>query len=216
MVAFMEHEDLGLVLEPAEGCRVDNPVTITLEIAASRAAGFSHHPATGLRGPAGKGRPETVTGLTHRTLGLSGGRLPLEVSARCPYLDRDKGDKIAMSHAATTPAETAHPASLSVTERAFARIASVLASEAEGTKLRVAVNGGGCSGFQYVFEMDRSQNEDDIVLSNGAATVLVDEASLGFLAGSTLDFVDDLIGQSFKITNPNATSSCGCGTSFAM
>jgi cell division protein ZapD len=71
----------------------------------------------------------------------------------------------------------------------------VLASEAEGTKLRVAVNGGGCSGFQYVFEMDRSQNEDDIVLSNGAATVLVDEASLGFLAGSTLDFVDDLIGQ---------------------
>lgn len=121
-----------------------------------------------------------------------------------------------MSHAATTPAETAQAASLAVTERAFARIASVLASEVEGTKLRVAVNGGGCSGFQYVFEMDRSQNEDDIVLSNGAATVLVDEASLGFLAGSTLDFVDDLIGQSFKITNPNATSSCGCGTSFAM
>jgi iron-sulfur cluster assembly accessory protein len=121
-----------------------------------------------------------------------------------------------MSSAATTSTEIAHPASLSVTERAFARIASVLASEAEGTKLRVAVNGGGCSGFQYVFEMDRSQNEDDIVLSNGAATVLVDEASLGFLAGSTLDFVDDLIGQSFKITNPNATSSCGCGTSFAL
>ncbi|MCU0885943.1 MAG: iron-sulfur cluster assembly accessory protein [Beijerinckiaceae bacterium] len=121
-----------------------------------------------------------------------------------------------MSHAATTPAEPTQAPSLAVTERAFARIASVLAGEAEGTKLRVAVNGGGCSGFQYVFEMDRSQNEDDIVLSNGAATVLVDEASLGFLAGSTLDFVDDLIGQSFKITNPNATSSCGCGTSFAM
>lgn len=105
---------------------------------------------------------------------------------------------------------------LNVTDRAFARIASVLATEPEGTKLRVAVNGGGCSGFQYVFEMDRTANSDDIVLAKGEATVLVDEASLGYLAGSTLDFVDDLIGQSFKISNPNATSSCGCGTSFAM
>lgn len=111
---------------------------------------------------------------------------------------------------------TSTPATLNVTDRAFARIATVLASEPEGTKLRVAVNGGGCSGFQYVFEMDRTANDDDMVLSNGAATVLVDEASLGFLAGSTLDFVDDLIGQAFKVTNPNATSSCGCGTSFAM
>lgn len=105
---------------------------------------------------------------------------------------------------------------LTVTERAFARIASVLATEQEGTKLRVAVNGGGCSGFQYAFEMDRTANHDDTVLSDGTVTVLVDQASLGFLAGSTLDFIDDLIGQSFKITNPNATSSCGCGTSFAM
>lgn len=111
---------------------------------------------------------------------------------------------------------TSNTATLNVTDRAFARIASVLATEPVGTKLRVAVNGGGCSGFQYVFEMDRTANSDDIVLAQGAATVLIDEASLGFLAGSTLDFVDDLIGQAFKISNPNATSSCGCGTSFAM
>ncbi len=103
-----------------------------------------------------------------------------------------------------------------VTDRAFRRIADVLSQEPEGTMLRVAVNGGGCSGFQYVFEMDRSRNGDDIMLAQDGAAVLIDEASLQFLGGSTIDFVDDLIGQSFKISNPNASSSCGCGTSFAI
>ena len=111
-------------------------------------------------------------------------------------------------------------APVSVTDAAFRRIATVLATEPDGTMLRVAVNGGGCSGFQYVFEMDKAQNSDDTVLASDVsglkATVLIDEASLQFLGGSTIDFVDDLIGQSFKITNPNATSSCGCGTSFAL
>jgi iron-sulfur cluster assembly accessory protein len=105
---------------------------------------------------------------------------------------------------------------LTVTDRAFARIAHVLGAEEPGSKLRVAVKGGGCSGFQYVFEIDRAQNSDDLVLASQEAAVLVDETSLQFLAGSTLDFVDDIIGQSFKITNPNASSSCGCGTSFAV
>jgi iron-sulfur cluster assembly accessory protein len=105
---------------------------------------------------------------------------------------------------------------VTVTDRAFARIASVLSTEPAGSMLRVAVNGGGCSGFQYVFDIDRSQNVDDIILAKDSAAVLIDEASLQFLAGSTIDFVDDLIGQSFKITNPNASSSCGCGTSFAV
>ncbi|MCO4054412.1 MAG: iron-sulfur cluster assembly accessory protein [Bosea sp.] len=118
--------------------------------------------------------------------------------------------------AANTPSAPTAAPTLNVTDRAFARIAKVLGSEPDGTMLRVAVNGGGCSGFQYAFEMDRSRNADDLVLQQGGATVLVDEASLGFLAGSTLDFVDDLIGQSFRVTNPNATSSCGCGTSFAL
>ena len=96
-------------------------------------------------------------------------------------------------------------APVNVTDRAFKRIATVLATEPSGTMLRVAVNGGGCSGFQYVFEMDRLQNSDDTVLASEVsglnATVLIDEASLQFLGGSTIDFVDDLIGQSFKITN---------------
>jgi iron-sulfur cluster assembly accessory protein len=107
-------------------------------------------------------------------------------------------------------------AQVEVTQRAFQRIANVLASEPQGSVLRVAVNGGGCSGFQYVFDIDRSVNGDDLVLGDGAAKVVIDEVSLPFLSGSIIDFVDDLIGQSFKITNPNATASCGCGTSFAM
>jgi iron-sulfur cluster assembly accessory protein len=82
--------------------------------------------------------------------------------------------------------------------------------------LRVSVAGGGCSGFQYVFDIDREKAPDDLVIERDGATVLIDETSVELLQGSTIDFVDDLVGQSFKIINPNATSSCGCGTSFAL
>lgn len=105
---------------------------------------------------------------------------------------------------------------VTVTDNAYKRIATVLQGEPEGAMLRVAVKGGGCSGFQYVFDIDRSRQPDDVALSRDGATVLIDETSLQLLDGSTIDFVDDLIGQSFKITNPNATASCGCGTSFAL
>lgn len=105
---------------------------------------------------------------------------------------------------------------VTVTDNAYRRIAHVLQSESEGAMLRVAVKGGGCSGFQYVFDIDRARNPDDVTLSRDGATVLIDETSLQLLDGSVIDFVDDLVGQSFKITNPNASSSCGCGTSFAV
>ena len=82
--------------------------------------------------------------------------------------------------------------------------------------LRVSVEGGGCSGFQYKFDVEREKASDDIVIAQGSATVLIDPVSVGFLAGSEIDFVDDLIGASFKINNPNAKSSCGCGTSFSL
>jgi len=82
--------------------------------------------------------------------------------------------------------------------------------------LRVSVEGGGCSGFQYKFDIERSQAADDIVITRDGATVLVDRISLGYLAGSEIDFVDDLIGASFRINNPQATASCGCGTSFSI
>ena len=82
--------------------------------------------------------------------------------------------------------------------------------------LRVSVEGGGCSGFQYKFDIERAKAEDDLVLTRDGAVVLIDPVSVNYMAGSQIDFVDDLIGQSFKINNPQATASCGCGTSFSL
>ncbi len=82
--------------------------------------------------------------------------------------------------------------------------------------LRVSVEGGGCSGFQYKFDIDRAQAADDLVIQRDGATVLIDQTSVGYLAGSEIDFVDDLIGASFRVNNPQATASCGCGTSFSL
>lgn len=107
-------------------------------------------------------------------------------------------------------------ASIEMTERAAKRILKVLSKEPQGSMLRVSVNGGGCSGFSYAFDIDRTRQPDDILVERDGAQLLVDETSLQFLGGSVIDFVDDLIGQSFRIENPNATSSCGCGTSFSI
>ena len=107
-------------------------------------------------------------------------------------------------------------AEIKVTERAARRIGEILRREPPGTMLRVSVEGGGCSGFQYRFDMERSQTSDDVVITRDGATVLIDRVSLGYLAGSEIDFVDDLIGASFRINNPQATASCGCGTSFSI
>jgi iron-sulfur cluster assembly accessory protein len=106
--------------------------------------------------------------------------------------------------------------SITLTERAAVRIRDILAREPGKTALRVAVNGGGCSGFQYEFVLAEVSSEDDLVIERGGVRALVDPVSQGFLAGSEIDFVDDLMGQSFRIRNPNATSSCGCGTSFSI
>jgi iron-sulfur cluster assembly accessory protein len=107
-------------------------------------------------------------------------------------------------------------ASVTMSERAARRIGEILKAEPAGTMLRVSVEGGGCSGFQYKFDMERAKAEDDLVLNRDSATVLIDPVSVGFMAGSEIDFVDDLIGASFKVKNPNVTASCGCGTSFAL
>lgn len=103
-----------------------------------------------------------------------------------------------------------------ITDRAAQRIGEILAGEPSGSMLRISVNGGGCSGFQYGFDIEGKREADDLMLEKGGATVLIDEVSLAYLKGSVVDFVDDLIGQSFKIENPQATASCGCGTSFSL
>jgi len=105
-------------------------------------------------------------------------------------------------------------ASVTISERAARRIGEILKSEGDGAMLRISVEGGGCSGFQYKFDVERAQADDDLVIARDSAVVLVDPASVPFLTGSEVDFVDDLIGASFRVVNPNATASCGCGTSF--
>ncbi len=110
--------------------------------------------------------------------------------------------------------ETALP--VTVSPRAAKRIAEIIAAEGRPAMLRLAVTGGGCSGFQYNFALDDTRADDDLVIEEGGVTVLIDSTSLEFLKGAEIDFVDDLIGASFKVNNPNATSSCGCGTSFSV
>ena len=102
-----------------------------------------------------------------------------------------------------------------VTDRAFARLAEIAADAGEARALRVAVEGGGCSGFQYDIKLDDAA-PDDLVLEKDGQRVLVDQVSLPFLANAVIDYSEELIGARFVIENPNATSSCGCGTSFSI
>ena len=104
----------------------------------------------------------------------------------------------------------------SVTESAAKRIAYLAAKEAKPVMMRVAVLGGGCSGFQYNFSFEENRNADDLVIEKGGASVLVDSTSLELLKGSELDYVEEMVGSSFQVKNPNATSSCGCGNSFSV
>jgi iron-sulfur cluster assembly accessory protein len=107
-------------------------------------------------------------------------------------------------------------ANVTVSESAARRIGEILNKEPPGAMLRISVEGGGCSGFQYKFDIDRAPAPDDLVIKREAATVLIDPVSIGFLAGAEIDFVDGLIGAAFKVNNPNVTASCGCGTSFSL
>ncbi|GJE48491.1 Iron-sulfur cluster insertion protein ErpA [Methylobacterium tardum] len=107
-------------------------------------------------------------------------------------------------------------ADITLTARAAKRINEIMGSEPSGSSLRISVNGGGCSGFSYAFDIARNREAQDIAIERDGATVIVDPVSLEYMSGSTIDFVNDLIGQSFKIENPLATASCGCGTSFSL
>ena len=108
-------------------------------------------------------------------------------------------------------------APFSITEAAAKRIAFLLSDEPPGTKFWVRVDGGGCSGFQYRFDLTQAAPEPgDLLIAQGGATVAVDEVSLGFLTNSVLDWVEDLSSAGFEIRNPNATAKCGCGNSFAV
>lgn len=106
--------------------------------------------------------------------------------------------------------------SVTVTDSAARRISQIAAGDPATPLLRVSVEGGGCSGFQYKFNLVADRATDDLVLEKSGATVLIDPVSLAYMDGAEIDFVDDLMGASFKIKNPVATASCGCGTSFTI
>lgn len=109
------------------------------------------------------------------------------------------------------------PSPVTISESAARRIAALIAAEGRpDTKLRVSVSGGGCSGFQYHFALDDQGEPDDVLIERDGATVAVDSMSLMYVLGAELDFVEDLTGSYFKVKNPNASSSCGCGTSFSI
>jgi iron-sulfur cluster assembly accessory protein len=105
---------------------------------------------------------------------------------------------------------------ITVSDRAARRIGEILKTEGSGAMLRISVEGGGCSGFQYKFDVEREAATDDVSIVRAGVTMVVDPVSLQYLAGSEVDFVDDLIGASFKVNNPKAKASCGCGTSFSL
>lgn len=132
----------------------------------------------------------------------AGGVHPLSVAADDPYLG--------------LMSETLEIQPVTLSDRAARRIAKILEKEPAGSMLRVAVNGGGCSGFQYEFLITADRNADDLIIEKDGVAVLVDEVSLQYMSGSEIDFAEELIGAAFKIRNPNATASCGCGTSFSV
>lgn len=107
-------------------------------------------------------------------------------------------------------------ADIVLSPQAAARIRSVVADEPAGAGLRVAVDGGGCSGFQYEIAVTAAAQPDDLVIERDGARVFIDPVSLPYLLGSEIDWVEEVIGSSFKVKNPNATSSCGCGVSFSI
>jgi iron-sulfur cluster insertion protein len=107
--------------------------------------------------------------------------------------------------------------SLSITESAAGRVRVLMESEGNpALMLRLSVSGGGCSGFQYAFDLDSTVNEDDHVIEENGVKVVIDEASLDLVAGSSIDYTEDLMAAAFVVRNPNATATCGCGTSFAL
>ena len=105
---------------------------------------------------------------------------------------------------------------ISISKNAAEKIKNIISSQEKGLILKISVLGGGCAGFSYQFDLVKELDKSDLLLEENGAKVLIDEVSIPYLEGSIIDYKNDLIGQSFEIKNPNATSSCGCGTSFSM
>jgi len=209
VIAFVLHEDLRLVLQAAKRGGMDNAVAIALVARSGRAFRLGMKPSAAPFGPRCirchlQGRHEERRQEAARR----------GVHGLCSGDSKSYTKPTATDRYATMDVQQA--SAFTITSRAARRVAEIVSAEGGEAMLRVAVTGGGCSGFQYSFALDDARADDDLVIERDGATVLVDPMSLDFLKGAELDFVDDLIGAAFKINNPNATSSCGCGTSFSV
>jgi iron-sulfur cluster assembly accessory protein len=209
MVAFVMDEDLRLVHQAAEGVRMDDAIAVALEGRAQVILRLGIEPPARLRGIASVTCPPALAMAEDWHLQLRHAR-PTRLTRLDTVLSYNtllgKSDEAEMDQASVT-----------LTDRAARRIARILGAEPAGTALRVSVEGGGCSGFQYRYDLEpHAPGTDDVILSREGATVLIDPVSLQYMGGAEIDFVDDLIGQSFQIRNPLATASCGCGTSFSI
>ncbi len=238
VVALVRHEHLRLLRQAAERGGVDDAVAIPLEVRPCRRARLRQQSAEAAGWISGVRRP--IHGQVSPRSSSSGaftysprGRrklLRMELSARIfqprcvqgrTSANRKPSWSIAMMEASTTQ-DVAHAASgatarpVDLTPSAARRVAEILRTEAAGSALRVGVDGGGCSGFQYTYDIVIGREADDLVLQRDGATVLIDPTSLELLQGAKIDFVNDLMGSAFKIHNPQATASCGCGVSFSI
>jgi len=107
-------------------------------------------------------------------------------------------------------------AKVEMSERAAKRVLAILAGEDAGAALRLAVDGGGCSGLQYAYSVETAPRPEDVAIERDGAKIVVDPVSVAYIAGARIDYVEDLMGQSFRVENPNATAACGCGSSFSV
>ena len=200
MLTFMMEKNLRLVLETAKGGGMDDAITVALKLGPGRAsvAPVKPAPAPGWIG--------CIRGsLAHGWVMAFSFTLPSPILSALTTVALHMSD-IDLQNSPVT-----------LSDRAARRISRILAKEQAGTVLRISVSGGGCSGFQYEYHLvQEDAAPDDLVLARDSAKVLIDQLSLEFMAGAEIDYVDDLIGQSFQIRNPNAVASCGCGTSFAV
>ncbi len=237
MIAVRRDEHLGLVLEPAESQGVNDPVAITLEWRAGFAGRLRMQPAATLFVPRGIGCAPCVHGAsigskTRNATGsipapaASGGSLGkrCELTFAMTGICKTHAGKFSqkrsrhrrMTETFVENGNISEPA-VRLSDAAVRRLSELIAAENKpGLMLRVTVSGGGCSGFTYGFSFDQETHDDDRVFERDGVRVVIDETSLELLAGSEIDYVEEMVGSSFQIHNPNATASCGCGSSFSI
>jgi iron-sulfur cluster assembly accessory protein len=227
MVSLVRNEDLRLVGQPPEGRAMDDAVAIALKYrtrwrmrlrdqpsaASCRIGGVGR--ARGDASESGRNVPSRHENLDCAAGIIAAAGLPTYLTyfkrrqARAPFGPSAPFEVVKMNEATAE-------AGVELTENAARRIAEILTSEPAGSFLRIGVDGGGCSGFTYTYNISTEQSSGDLVIARDGATVAIDPVSLDLLRGSRIDFIDDVMGRMFKIDNPAATASCGCGSSFAI